>query len=93
VPAYETFNFTTPGENSTSGHTALAGEIARVRCTSVIGTVNVYLTIQRNAVTTRINIDDLEAWATAIIAQGDVVGLIADIGVNTTCAGILELVP
>jgi hypothetical protein len=97
MPASETFDFTRAANDSGNGEFTtdanLAGprEIARVRFTEFSGRANVWLAILRNGVTSRIEIEDPEAWATAIVADGDAVSLEAQLTRGAHITGILEL--
>lgn len=97
MAASEVFNFfrplndTSDGEYATSALLCGVREIARVRFTSYSGEAEAYLTILRNGVTTRIGIEETQAWATAIVANGDSVTLEAFLRRGAHVEGILEL--
>ncbi|MGL4232704.1 MAG: hypothetical protein ACRCWJ_15170 [Casimicrobium sp.] len=97
MPASEAFDFNRAENDAGSGEydtpSALADtrEIARVRFTEFKGRANVWLVILRNGVTSRIEIEDTEAWATAIVADGDAVSVEAQLSRGSRVTGILEL--
>lgn len=98
MPASETFDFdraaddTGDGEYATSAIVVDVREIARVRFEIWDGrSDDVWLTILRNGVTTRLLVTDPEAWATAIVADGDSVTVEARVSRGNRVKGILEL--
>jgi len=97
MPASEIFDFdraaddTGDGEYATSAVIVDVREIARVRFEIWDGRSDVWLTILRNGVTTRLLVTDPEAWATAIVADGDSVTVEARVSRGNRVRGILEL--
>lgn len=98
MPASETFDFDRAEDDTGDGEYATAAiivdvrEIARVRFEILDGRDNeVWITILRNSVTTRVAVTESEAWATAIVADGDSVTLAARVARGSRVKGILEL--
>lgn len=97
--ASQTFSFTRangePDSYESDPIAIAAGEAVRVRFSDFPGALalraDAFLVITANAVTSRVLIDNKEAWASGAVAAGDAVSVqIAFDGTVGTIAGIIE---
>lgn len=88
--AFQTFTLTDATDESPAV-TVAVGESVRVRFTDIEGSVTLDFIITGNGFTSAIRIDEVEAWVTAAVAEGDVCKVTAAFrdGIGTI-SGIIE---